>query len=91
MEQKRTPASGFSEAKIRLGFDSETAPNIAPSWNTPPTGDTLVATYSADGKRISEEMRWGLIPRWAKDTKVGFSTFNARANSIDSKRAFREA
>jgi putative SOS response-associated peptidase YedK len=35
--------------------------------NIPPTGDMLVATYSADGKRISEIMRWGRIPRWAKD------------------------
>jgi putative SOS response-associated peptidase YedK len=31
----------------------------------------LVATYTADGKRISEAMRWGLIPRWAKDIKTG--------------------
>jgi putative SOS response-associated peptidase YedK len=36
-------------------------------------------------------MRWGLIPYWAKDIKIGFSTFNARAEEIDSKPAFREA
>jgi putative SOS response-associated peptidase YedK len=37
----------------------------------------LVATYTADGERISQVMRWGLIPWWAKDLKVGVSTFNA--------------
>src|ERR1700674_4717149 len=42
-------------------------------------------------KRISEVMRWGLLPRWAKDVKIGYSTFNARADTIASKRAFRDA
>src|SRR5260370_7492489 len=73
----------YSEIKIRLRFDATApAPNLAPSWNTPPTGDMLVATYTADGKCISEVMRWGLIPRWAKDIKAGYSTFNARPESI---------
>jgi hypothetical protein len=36
-------------------------------------------------------MRWGLIPYWAKDIKIGFSTINARAEEIDTKPAFREA
>ena len=51
----------------------------------------LVATYTADGRRISESMRWGLIPGWAKDLKVGYSTFNARADTVASKPAFRNA
>ena len=82
----------YSEIKIRLRFDATApAPNLAPSWNTPPTGDMLVATHSADGRRISEVMRWGLIPRWAKDIKAGYSTFNARADSVAEKPAFRDA
>jgi hypothetical protein len=37
----------YSEIKIRLRFDETApAPNFAPSWNTPPTGDILVATYT---------------------------------------------
>jgi hypothetical protein len=37
-------------------------------------------------------MRWGLTPHWpAKDIKIGYSTFNAKAESIDIKPAFREA
>jgi len=36
-------------------------------------------------------MRWGLVPFWAKDLKVGFSNINAKAEGIEGKPAFREA
>jgi len=36
-------------------------------------------------------VRWGLVPFWAKDIKVGFSNINAKAEGIESKPAFREA
>jgi putative SOS response-associated peptidase YedK len=36
-------------------------------------------------------MRWGLIPYWAKDLKIGFSTINAMAETVDTKPVFREA
>jgi putative SOS response-associated peptidase YedK len=36
-------------------------------------------------------MRWGLIPYWAKDIKIGYSTINARAEEVEGKPAFREA
>src|SRR5262249_8193437 len=44
----------------------------------------------AAGRRI-DLMRWGLIPFWAKDEKVGYSLINARAEDIDKKPSFREA
>ena len=36
-------------------------------------------------------MRWGLIPWWAKDGKIGFSTINAKAETLTTSPAFREA
>jgi putative SOS response-associated peptidase YedK len=36
-------------------------------------------------------LRWGLIPYWAKDIKVGFANINAKAEGIESKPAFRKA
>jgi putative SOS response-associated peptidase YedK len=36
-------------------------------------------------------MRWGLVPFWAKDIKVGFSNIHAKAETIDTRPAFREA
>jgi len=51
-----------------------------------------IVRYDAKaGERSLDVMRWGLIPYWAKDIKIGFSTINARAEEIDTKPAFREA
>ena len=36
-------------------------------------------------------LRWGLIPSWADDPKIGYSTINARAETVATKPAFREA
>jgi hypothetical protein len=36
-------------------------------------------------------MRWGLLPHWAKDDKIGYSTFNARSEDFRTKPAFRDA
>jgi SOS response associated peptidase (SRAP) len=36
-------------------------------------------------------MRWGLIPHWAKDIEIGFSTINAQAEEVDAEPTFREA
>ncbi len=36
-------------------------------------------------------MKWGLIPHWAKDDKLQYSTFNARAEEFTTKPAFRDA
>ena len=36
-------------------------------------------------------MRWGLIPSWAKDAKIGNSLINARGETVAEKPAFRAA
>jgi putative SOS response-associated peptidase YedK len=65
-------------------------PNFAPDWNKPPTEPMLVAIRSVDGKRVPRMMKWGLIPHWAKDDKLQFSTFNARAEDFATKPSFRD-
>jgi putative SOS response-associated peptidase YedK len=82
----------YSEIKIAVKFDAAyPAPNIPASWNICPTDPMLVAVRSEDGKRIPQQMRWGLIPWWAKDAKIGFSSINARAETVDTAPAFRDA
>jgi hypothetical protein len=46
---------------------------------------------SVDGTRVPKMMRWGLLPHWAKDKKVSYSTFNARSEEFTTKPAFRAA
>jgi putative SOS response-associated peptidase YedK len=87
-------SSDVSEIKIAFGIPPERpAPNFPPSWNVAPTDPLPIVRF--DGKkekqRTLEIMRWGLIPYWAKDIKIGFSTINARAEEVDTKPAFREA
>jgi putative SOS response-associated peptidase YedK len=51
-----------------------------------------VVRYDAKvGERNLDVLRWGLVPFWAKDIKVGFSNINAKAEGIEGKPAFREA
>jgi putative SOS response-associated peptidase YedK len=85
-------SSDVSEIKLAFSIPRERpASNVAPSWNVAPTDPLPIVHYDAkEGARDLEVMRWGLIlPYWAKDIKIGFSTINARAEEVDTKRATR--
>jgi putative SOS response-associated peptidase YedK len=86
-------ASDYSEIRIQLKLDIEQeAPNFAPNWNLAPTQKHPIARFDAEsGKRRLDVNRWGLLPFWAKDEKLAYSTFNARGEEVDQKPAFREA
>jgi putative SOS response-associated peptidase YedK len=85
-------ASDYSEIKIRLKFAPDSvAPNFKPDWNKPPTEPMLVAIRNVESQRVPKMMKWGLIPSWAKDEKVAYSTFNARSEEFTNKPAFRDA
>ena len=86
-------SSDLSEIKIAFGIPPERpAPNFAASWNVAPTDPLPVVRFDAKERHRSlDVMRWGLVPYWAKDIKIGYSTINARAEDIDTKPAFREA
>jgi putative SOS response-associated peptidase YedK len=67
-------------------------PNFQPRWNAAPTDKHPVVLLEGDPKaRHLEPLRWGLIPFWAKDAKIGYSTINAMAESIQTRPAFKEA
>src|SRR5688572_21837270 len=59
-------------------------------YNVAPT-TTVPAVRTVDGGRVMSGMHWGLIPFWARDKKIGYKTFNARAESVATKPAFRAA
>ena len=82
-------------SEIRLVFSippDRPSPNFAPSWNVAPTDPLPVVRYDDKARERSLDiMRWGLVPFWAKDIKVGFANINAKAEGIESRPAFREA
>ena len=83
----------FSQLKIKFNIPPDyPAPNYAPSWNVTPTDSLPIVRYNTKtGSRTLDLMRWGLVPYWAKDIKIGFKTINAMAETVDTKPMFREA
>jgi len=57
----------------------------------PPAGAARTAAARPDVARELRVVRWGLVPYWAKDPKIGSRLINARAETVDSKPAFRQA
>ena len=60
-------------------------------FNIAPTQQAPVVRVDREGNREIAMLRWGLVPFWAKDLKVGTSMINARNEGIETKPAFREA
>lgn len=67
-------------------------PDFVPDYNVAPqTLNPVVRLNSDSGQRELIRMRWGFVPFWAKDTKIAYSTINARAETITTSPVFREA
>jgi len=79
-----------SEIKLDLKIDWDDIADYRPRWNAAPTSKLPVVVFK-NGERILTLMRWGLVPSWAKDIKIGYATFNARAEGIATRPAFRPA
>ncbi len=63
-------------------LDLEPRYNVAPGQELP-----VVVRHSPNSLEV---MRWGLVPFWAKDPKIGYKMINARAEGIEQKPAFRK-
>ncbi len=61
-----------------------------PRYNIAPT-QPVVAIWEAHGKREAHFARWGLVPGWVKDPREFPLLVNARAESMETKPAFRDA
>ena len=71
-------------------FETEELPELRPRYNIAPTQNIPIVREESGARRFALA-RWGLIPHWAKDMKIGYSTINARAETVASKPAFRNA
>ena len=60
-------------------------------WNGAPTQSFALCRADAAGQREIALHRWGLVPAWARDIKIGARLVNARAETANSKPAFRTA
>jgi putative SOS response-associated peptidase YedK len=65
-----------------------------PSWNVAPTQDVPIITEKLQDDELDRRLliaRWGLVPSWAKDMKIGSKLINARSETILDKPSFRKA
>jgi|SRR5208283_554169 len=64
----------------------------APRYNIAPSQNVIVVRQAHDrpGREVVS-LRWGLVPAWAKDPKIGNQLINARAESLTQRLAFRSA
>lgn len=79
--------------------DRPVGESLAPSWNVAPTDDVWAVLErtprgeddAAPARRELRPLRWGLVPSWAKDVKIGARMINARVETLHEKPAFRRA
>lgn len=83
---QQRPASELAEI-----FAAEPlADDLGARFNVAPTDEALVVVQREDRRAITA-YRWGLVPHWADSSKVGSRMFNARAETLTTSRAFRDA
>ena len=71
-------------------FDLPEPPDLAPRYNIAPT-QPVATVLVLTGDRQFRLMRWGLVPSWAKDLRIGSRMINARGETVADKPAFRSA
>jgi putative SOS response-associated peptidase YedK len=78
-------------AAIALAFGLAHPPDLHARYNIAPMTEVPIVRINAEGARELVRMRWGLVPRWAKDPSIGARMINARGETIADKPSFRIA
>lgn len=76
------------EIAVQFGVKEVTS-DLGPSYNIAPTQD--IAVIISEGEKRLVQVRWGLIPAWADDPKIGNRLINARAETLVEKPSFKNA
>ena len=61
-----------------------------PRYNVAPGDDIISVINDGKNNRVGR-LKWGFIPAFAKDEKIGFKMINAKAETLFDKPAFRQA
>ncbi len=87
-----------SKEEIRQQFGCVNSIEWQPRYNIAPTQTIPIVIFPGDPTSDSEDeerhlklARWGLIPSWSKDEKIGQRLINARAETLTQRPAFGQA
>ncbi len=76
---------------VARAFELDEVPRLEPRFNIAPGQGVATIHRSREGERVLALRRWGLVPRWARDPKIGSRLINARSETVAEKPAFRDA
>lgn len=77
--------------QLMQAFDLEQVPGYKISYNIAP-GQKILGIVQPDRNGFSAvSLDWGLVPSWARDSKIGHSLINARAETLGEKPSFKAA
>jgi putative SOS response-associated peptidase YedK len=75
-----------------FGVGSPLSFDIPPSYNiAPQTFQPVVRLSEETFERRLVLMRWGFIPYWARDARIGYSSINAKCETVTTGAIFRDA
>ena len=80
--------SGDEVAKY---FQVKEVQDCLPRYNIAPSQEVVTIVQGLQSQRQLKAMRWGLIPSWSKDVKIGSKLINARGETVAEKPSFRNA
>jgi putative SOS response-associated peptidase YedK len=78
-----------SPQKVAEVFGLSELPLFEPRYNVAPT-QQVPTVRTQDDRRELAYLRWGLIPGWADDPKIGSRMINARADTVTEKPSYRK-
>ncbi|WP_372789268.1 SOS response-associated peptidase [Paraconexibacter sp.] len=87
----RYTLAGPDPSQVRERFALGPEVEVRRRWNVAPQDDVVAVRTDRDGRRRGDLLRWGLVPFWAEDPRVGARMINARAETVAEKPAFRDA
>ncbi len=81
-----------SAQDVLEAFGVADGPALGARYNIAPSQAVAAVRQTPDsGRRRLDLLRWGLVPSWAKDLKIGYKMINARAETVADKASFRVA
>ena len=78
-------------AQVAARFSVTESAATEPNTNVTPGSTVMAIATTREGDRVARPLRWGLVPGWAQDPKVGYKMINARAETVAEKSAYKRS
>lgn len=78
----------IEELMLRYMSDMPTNRYHTPRYNVAPMQNVTAIVHDGQNNRIGQ-LRWGLVPSWASDEKIGSKMINARSETLLEKASFK--